>query len=155
MLDLTIENLLQNLKSLGYEAELQKETNQVYLILKVSDMDFPLFFKIASQGQLLQLLAFMPGTMKEEAAADTGRLLHYINKELDIPGFGMDEASKVVFYRIMLPTPDKKLDEKMLKTYLGIVKPVCETFAPAVMSVAIGNLTFKEILKKLQEAGNQ
>jgi len=154
MIDLTIDNLLQQLKSLGYEANLQKETNQIYIILKVAESDFPVFFKIASEGELLQVLVFMPGTLQDGTEGEVGRILHYINKELDIPGFGMDEAAKVIFYRIMLPAKDKKIDEKLLKTYLGIVEPVCETFAPAIMTVATGNLTFNKVLEKLKEASN-
>ncbi|MFQ5729728.1 MAG: YbjN domain-containing protein, partial [Waddliaceae bacterium] len=110
MMKVTLDALLKFLKKKNYDAKLQRETQQIYIILKLEEKEFPLFLRIFEQSDLLQLLVFMPIQIKPGTHADLARLLHLINKELDIPGFGMDENSEVAFYRCMLPTPEKKID---------------------------------------------
>lgn len=149
---LTMESIHSFLDSKNYKPQLQKETNQVYLLFNFSGRDFPLFFRIFEGGDLLQMLAFIPCTLKKDAAAETGRLLHYLNKELDIPGFGMDEKVGLVFYRIMLPTTDKEVNTHIIEALLSSTRTICQTFAPAIATVAAGASTLDEVLAKVQQA---
>ena len=101
-----------------YEADIQSETQQVYTILKISQKEYPLFLRVFDDGHLLQMLAFIPCQLERNVVPDMARLLHLLNKELDVPGFGMDEMAGVVFYRLMLPTPSKKIDGELLLAFL-------------------------------------
>lgn len=151
MIKVDQDSLLQFLKSKSFDAKLQAETKQIYTLLSVQGRDFPLFIRIFEPSDLLQLLVFMPCQIKHGTHADLARLLHLINKELDIPGFGMDENAEVVFYRCMLPVPGKKIDEKLLETYLKSIQLICESISPPVIAVASGLATFAEIMKKANE----
>lgn len=152
MIQLTLENLLQFLKSKKYDAHLQSETHQIYIVFKIENKDFPVFFRIFEGGELLQILAFMPGMLKPGTAGDVGRLLHMLNKELDIPGFGMDETSGVVFYRWVLPALGQQIEEKLIETFLNSIQLVCKSFAPVILTVAFGGTTFEDVLKKAKDA---
>jgi hypothetical protein len=74
-----------------------------------------------------------------------------LNKELDVPGFGMDEIAGVVFYRLMLPTPNKKIDEELLLAFLKTIEQVCKMFATPIEAVGYGHTTLDEILQKTRE----
>lgn len=151
MISLTLDAILAYLSQKGVQAQLQTETNQVIILFKIGDREFPLFIRIFEGGDLLQLLVFLPCNMKKSAFGETGRLLHLLNKELDIPGFGLDEDTSVVFYRCMIPIQNQQLDETLFDAYLNSIQLVCKSFSPVIASVAFGNVTFEEILKKTKE----
>lgn len=151
MLDLTNDRLLDFLKNEGYNAEIQKETDQIGVLLNVEGSEYVLFLRILPSGPVLQIILFIPCNLKTETLSDTARLLHLLNKELDAPGFGMDETSAVVFYRITIPAVTKKVDRELLKTYLNSIKLICNTFSPVIINVVRGTMSFDAILAKAQE----
>lgn len=152
MIPLTIPDLQKFLTDQQIKVEQQADTNQIYMVYKIADREFPLFFRIFDSGDLLQLIAFIPCNVKPEAAPHLARLLHLLNKELDIPGFGMDEAANVVFYRVMIPSLDKTIDEGIIKRYIHSIESICTNFSPVVATVAFGAATFDDVLKKVKSA---
>lgn len=149
------EELLSDIHSLkaflegeGYETHLQKETNQIYVVFKLYNQEFPLFFRIYDTEDLLQLLVFFPLQVRKERFDPLCRMLHLLNKEIDIPGFGFDESLGLVFHRIMIPVFDKKLDKRLLKGYLRAIEPICTQFLPAISGTVTSDLSFEEIVKK-------
>lgn len=155
MISLDLNKIGKYLVSQGIEATFQKETDQLYILFKIGDREFPLFLRIYEGGELLQLLAFLPCNTKSTTLADTARLLHLLNKEIDVPGFGMDEGPQVIFYRCMIPAKDKQLDEKILDSYISATHTACQSFAPVIAAVAYGALTFEEVLRKSKDQTNQ
>jgi hypothetical protein len=151
MIPLTIEKLNSALLEKKYNPEKQKETGQIYLTYQAFNQDFPLFIRVVESGDLLQLLLFFPMNLQEKSNPDMARLLHLINKELDIPGFGMDEQMGVIFYRNMLPAMDKKIDGNIVDAYLKSMQTLAETFFPVIAAVAHGSATFEDILAKAKE----
>jgi hypothetical protein len=172
MINMTPDSILQFMQKNKYEAEIQPETQQVYTIFKIKQKEFPLFLRVFDQGHLLQLLVFIPSHLKpnerfslekretrsqshdeikEGVVADLSRLLHLLNKELDVPGFGMDESAGVVFYRLMLPTPKKKIEEDLLLAYLKTADHVCQMFSLPIEAVSSGQMTLTQILEKAHE----
>ncbi|HEY4832398.1 MAG TPA: YbjN domain-containing protein [Waddliaceae bacterium] len=151
MIQLNLNVLIKYLRDKHYDAQLQSETQQIYIILKIAGREFPLFIRIFEQSDLLQLLVFMPINIKQGAYADLARLLHQLNKELDIPGFGMDESAGVVFYRCMLPVLDKKIEESLLDSFLKSISVICESICPPIFTVASGSASYAEIIAKAKE----
>jgi hypothetical protein len=43
-----------------------------------------------------------------------------LNKELDMPGFCLDETSMTVFYRLVLPTLNKELQEGSFEAFINL-----------------------------------
>ncbi len=152
---LNLDNIKKSLKKKNMDAQVQQETQQVYTILNLDGKEFPLFIRIYEQGDLLQLLAFLPFQLKKDTLNDVSRLLHLFNKELDIPGFGMDETSEVAFFRCMIPALDSTYDEKLLESYLDTIQTACQTFSTPIEAIAMGTVAFDDILKKIQEASPQ
>ncbi len=152
MIALTIDSLHKHLQEKNLSPEIQKETHQIYVIFKYGGKEFPLFFRIFEEHGLLQLITFIPSNLKAECVGDLARLLHYLNKELDIPGFCFDEAAGLVFYRVMIPAPNKEIDPKILDAYIQSVQTVCQTFAPVIAAVSTGMSSFDSVLKLVKES---
>lgn len=174
MINLTPESLLSFMKKNKYEADIQSDTQQVYTIFKLNKKEYPLFLRVFDDGHLLQLLVFIPSHLKPNEkfsqgersktgressenhhqatmVADLSRLLHLLNKELDVPGFGMDEMAGVVFYRLMLPTPKKKVEEDLLLAFLKTAEHVCQMFSTPIEAISSGQMTLDEILAKAHD----
>ena len=152
---LTLDNIKTFLTEKGLQPQVQPETQQVFILFKIQNREFPLFFRIYEGEDLLQLLAFIPCMLKPTSLNDLARLLHLLNKELDLPGFGVDEKTGVIFYRFMLPTSNGEFDPNILGALIDSTQSITESFAPAVAAVAGGVATFDEVVKKFQEsAGN-
>ncbi|MBS0635258.1 MAG: YbjN domain-containing protein [Verrucomicrobia bacterium] len=144
-------NLLEALKTLKLDAKVQPETNQIYVIFEHEKAQFPLFIRELHDGELVQLLTFIPCNVDKNHAADLARLLHMLNKELDMPGFCLDETSSTVFYRLMMPTLKKEFQPHILEALINTSQMVCKSFAAVIEALAVGAMSLDEILKKAQQ----
>lgn len=145
MLSLDSDSIMAFLHEEGYAPEKQPETGQVYFIKKVASRDFPIFIK--SREGLLQLIAFLPLHIKEGAQNDLARFLHHLNRNLDVPGFFMDEQNSLVFYRFVLPAFDGKAEKKTVRLLLKSLEHICHLLGETVMNVAAGRLTLSQALE--------
>lgn len=147
----TPEALQKFLSEQGLTAQFQPETNQVYVLFKQLNQEFALFIRIYEGEEILQLLTFFPIQVPKVRFAPMARMLHLINKEIDLPGFGMDEVIGVVFHRIMIPMFEAgKVEESALMSYLEAIPTLCQKFLPIIAGTATSELSFEEILKKTE-----
>lgn len=144
------DSLTRFLDSLSLKPLYQKETDQVYVLFEVERQEFPLFFRIYEEESMLQLLIFFPFQLHADRFNAMARMLHFVNKEIDLPGFGMDEAVGLVFHRIMCPLFEKKIDTHLLKTYLEAAPKLCQKFFAPLAGTAMSHLSFEELIKKSQ-----
>lgn len=149
MIKLSLEHIKKYLASRDISLEVQKETDQLHTVLKFHGASYPLFIRVFERSDMLQLLLFLPCTIKKGCESELARLLHRINKEVDIPGYGMDESSDVVFYRFMLAGYKKQIEEAAILSYLRSLEKLCDAFTVPIVAVAQGRLTFQAILDQL------
>lgn len=149
MLNFTLDAIRDHLKTRDFVLQYQPETDQLFTNLKYQNVEFPFFLRIYEGNELLQLIAFMPFPYIAEYSGELARLLHYINKEIDLPGYGMDEKNNIIFYRIMLPVIDQQLNEKQLDLILETIPSVCQAFAEPIILVGQGKETFASAVKKI------
>ncbi len=152
MFQATLPDLLECMRRHKYEVDIQHDSKQIFTILKIEKQEYPLFLRIFEESQLLQLLVFIPTQMTPATTVDVARLLHLLNKEVDMPGFGMDEMANIIFYRLMIPLHKKKVDEELFLTYLKASKHICEMFALPIEAVASGHATLNDILEKVKQS---
>jgi len=151
MIQPTIEGLQRYLKENNIDAEFQPSTNQLYFILMLHDREVPVFLRIISDGFLIQLLAFLPFQIKKDAVNDVSRLLHFLNKEIDAPGFGIDESLDLAFYRCMVPTINGEVDVALLNMYLNTLQKVCKDYMLNIEPVALGSITYEKIINNAKK----
>lgn len=145
MVQLKTESLLDLLKKKGIQAEIQKETGQIFFGFRAQEQNFAIFMRVYDQSQLLQIIVFLPIQYEEKNAGEVARLLHWINQAIDLPGFGMEEGGKTIFYRLMLPAIGMEFDDKLLEPFLGAMRNVCETFYGPIHKVAVEGIPFTEV----------
>lgn len=150
MIPLALEAIRESLIKGNFSVDVQKETHQLYLLYKINEREFPLFLRIFGEGELLQLIAFIPCEIKPHVQGDLARLLHRLNKELDIPGFGMDEQPGLIFYRIMIPSYEKKIIQLHLFRYITSIEEILRNFSPLIAYVSSGTSSYDEVQKKIQ-----
>lgn len=151
MIPLTLDSMFDYLSKNGLDVKRQPETKQLYILFKLHEQEFPLFIRIMDEGELLQMIAFMPVSLETKTVSDLARLLHVFNKEIDIPGFGMDETAKVCFYRAVLPGSNNKMLGEIVTGYINSIKVISETFFPVIVAVVTGAATYADVMKKANE----
>lgn len=150
MVVLETESLMHYLKQQGYAPTYQEETKQVYIIVKQEKQEFPLFFKIDPDKTGLQMVLFLPMKIKDNLG-DIARYLHFLNKEIDLPGFGMDEKMGVVFYRATLLADDGECSSKHCEGLLVSVPRLASLFLPPIALLAKGSVTYDVVTKRTRE----
>lgn len=137
MIELKLPAILKHLKKSHPKAELQSENQQIAIMLKIDDKEVPLFVGILHEA-LVQLIAYLPYEMKKEAMGDVARFLHHLNKELDMPGFGMDESAGLLFYRIVIPCLKPEVQEELFDAYLSTLQRAVESVLKGIEEVSKG-----------------
>lgn len=151
MLELTTDALVEFFREQGIEATVEPETGQVIFDVKYEETKCPVFVRIYPEGQLLQLMLFFPMMMQPKSQGDTARLLHFFNKELDIPGFGMDESTGACFFRCMIPSSDHKIVKEVLAGYVNTLRTVCQSFFPSIGIITSRAMTYETLMAKAQQ----
>jgi hypothetical protein len=150
MLNLKVDDLYNFLIKEQFPVQIKKETQQIYMVFKIENREFPVFIRVFPGGDLLQLISFIPCNLKAAFFGELARLLHMLNKELDIPGFGMDENANLIFYRAMIPAIEKQVNEEHVKRYIHSIEQILKNFAALIAMVAFGATSFEEVRKKMK-----
>jgi hypothetical protein len=150
MVKLDKDSLLKHLDEKQLKPQWQEESNQIIMAFRLGKIDFPIFLRIAEDEDFLQILSFMPCSIKHGTHAALARFLHVINNQVNLPGFSMDDEQNLLFYRVILPCVNREVDEKMLEKYLGAVFNVSNSFYPLIVKLADGSLTYKDALTELR-----
>jgi len=138
MLELKLPKLLDHLKKDQPDAEIQEEHKQIALMLKLGENDeknVPLFVGVL-HDTVVQMIAYLPYELKKDASAEVGRFLHLLNKQLDVPGFGMDEESGKIFYRVLVPCHKPELEAELLDAYIRTIKTACASILEGIDAAA-------------------
>lgn len=120
------------------------------LVLRVDELPIPQDLKenIGTMGKqsFIRLFVALPFTYKDEATGELARLLLYFNKPLEIPGFGLDEINKTVYYSYSLISGDEvAIQPRTLVSIVGTVMLLVDSLTPQIEAVAQG-LSMKEAL---------
>jgi len=141
--------VIEALQNKGVDAGLQKETGQVLIQRTIEGVDFPFFLKILPSGPFLQCVSFIPYQITEQDPKEFLSLLHILNRQIDLPGFGFDEMSKFSFLRYNIPFFKNELDIDTLVEILNKMEKCLESFAGILIAVAQDKTAYEEAKKTL------
>ena|ERR1700722_9562524 len=148
MIKLDIDTLLQLFHEKKLEPHFDPATSQVQIVLTVSKREIPVFFNIISGGLVLQSIAYLPIEIGEKHIPDISRLLHILNKQLDLPGFGMDEKARLLFFRVNYPCIGKTFHPNIIDVMLGASELACDSFLSGIELIANGSVSLDKTLKE-------
>ncbi|WP_194844320.1 YbjN domain-containing protein [Candidatus Clavichlamydia salmonicola] len=144
------DSIFNVLKEQELNPLIEKDSGLVYILIETDDKgtpdtQSPLFFVIRNDNTLLQLISYLPFSLKPHLKEEIARLLHLLNKDLDLPGFGMDEEQGLIFYRSVIPCLESQIAATLLKVYISTIQLVCESFTHAIGLVSSGSLTVQSL----------
>lgn len=149
-MNITLDTLLELLLEKKYKASIQKETHQIYVTFLIDEIEFPCFIKIIDSNELIQIITFIPFALSKNSLNEVARLLHILNKELDIPGFGLDEENNAAFFRYMLPTIIHTVDAEVFLEALRTAEITCKNLTPAIGAVIKDPANLQVIVNKIK-----
>lgn len=97
----------------------------------------------------VQFLFTFPFKMKPEAAQQVGSVLHFLNRQIDLPGFEMNEVDDLIYYRHALLVRDNGIDKRVFQGTLGMMMLVLDLFSETIERVAAGEMTFDDLLRSV------
>lgn len=103
----------------------------------------------------VQFLFTFPFKMEPEAAQQVGSLLHFLNRQIDLPGFEMSEIDDLITYRHALLVHDKGIDKRVFQGTLGMMMLVLDLFGDTIERVATGEMTFDELLQSILDIASE
>ena len=154
MMQATLPELLNHLSKNGYIVDLEHDSREIFTILKLANLDFPIYLRIFTESSLIQLITYIPSQLSKITLNETARLLHILNKEVDMPGFGLDENALLIFYRQVLPLHQRQIDEDLFLSYLNTSEQITQLFNSAIQAVASGKATPEVALKEILQQSN-
>lgn len=153
MTELTYPNLKQHLAKKFPQIAMEPQGNQLLATMIIGNKDYPFFVRIFDEGVVYQLIAFIPCSWHSHYTPQMAQLLHLLNKELEIPGFGLDDTIRIAFFRAMLFAKNSHFDEQLLDAMVEAVEVACETFTPVITQVANGELSYLDVVRLAKEKG--
>lgn len=95
----------------------------------------------------LEFSSELPFPVKEEAAKDSASLLHFININLYMPGFILNEADGKIIFRHINYSLDSGIDKKILIGVVGLILLYLDLYGLSIEEVSSGKKSFNEVLE--------
>jgi len=107
--------------------------------------------KEAEGAPLLNVIfeAELPFEVKPAFAKELGSLLHFINRQLPLPGFELDEVENLIYYRYSLFAAESGIDARALMSILGLMLLFLDLYTHPVEQVASGAKSFNELMEEV------
>ena len=125
------------------------------LSLRVEESDLSSMDKLFKEPlkphryDFLQFFITLPFFFEESAFAETSRAVLLVNQSIEIPGFGIKEADKIIFYQYIMPIIDKKLDERLFLSIINFIMATIEAHLDFLEDVGSGEIS---VVDKIREA---
>lgn len=102
----------------------------------------------AKQLGFINFFIALPLTIQEDRVIDTGRVALMLNKVLPMPGFGVSEVDRAVFYQYTSLIKSHTLDTDLLLGILAMIVHLIDTHLPTFQEIAEGKKTFEELISE-------
>lgn len=99
----------------------------------------------------VQLQVGFPFKIQPTASAQIASLVCYLNRMVELPGFEMNEIDLQLFYRYVLMYGEKRFNETLFISIVGLIMLSIELFGSTFDKVATGEVTFNELLEQIIE----
>lgn len=104
-----------------------------------------------SGANFLNLFVAFPFKFKEESVGELSRLLMHFNKTIELPGFGLDEINKMVFFRYSLPLTGVLFQKNLLIGIVGTCMLLVDSLSHQIECVANGESMVTVLNRARQE----
>jgi len=99
----------------------------------------------------LQMDSVFPFSVKPSSLAETAQFLHFINLQIDVPGFYLDYFNNIILYRYVMMADADHIPLRMLFSMIGIIMLLQDLFEAPLERLANGEVTFIDLLQEIQK----
>ena len=96
--------------------------------------------------RFLQLISVLPFTVDEAHVADVMRFVMVLNANVELPGFGYDETTRLVFFR-HVAVYGETIAPSLVENVLLMVLFLTEVFCKALEDLATGSRSLEQVLQ--------
>ncbi len=102
----------------------------------------PDFFRV-------QFQVGFPFKIQPKFCPQVASLVCYLNRLIELPGFELNEIDLQLSYRYILMYGEGKFNKKLCIAIVGVIMLLIELFGDTLEQVALGQMTFNEILEQI------
>lgn len=133
-----------------YTGEDKKQRTQI-IEIKVLAPEFQQTILPNDSPTILQFDLLFPFIVQDNAMSDVAQFLHFLNLQVDVPGFHLDYLNNHILYRYVHFLENDHLSSKILISLVGRFMIFQDIFAQTLERLAEGKVSFLEIMREIQE----
>lgn len=119
--------------------KLPGEKSQIlHLRIEEEVFGFPLSNEKTSLESFIHISTLLEIPFNSNSLPDLARLMNFINKSLEAPGFVLDEINTRILYKTVFFKPNEKINENTFMCLLGLISLYIDTFTPLIERIATG-----------------
>jgi len=98
-----------------------------------------------------QLDAFFPFIVEDLAMMEIAQFLHFLNLQIEIPGFYLNYVDNTILYRYVLLSQGEHIPQKIIMALVGIVMLFQDVFGQVFERLAKGEVSFANIMQEVSD----
>lgn len=104
---------------------------------------------------IAQFMLILPFRIRIEGYLEVMRFCNLVNRMLPIGAFGLSEQDEAVFFRYCLATESRAIPHDVLLEVISAIEYACRVYALQFEALSIGARKYDDIVREIEEAGNQ
>jgi hypothetical protein len=99
----------------------------------------------------LQFEAFFPFIVKDQAVVDVSQFLHFLNQQLEVPGFYFNHLDHLIAFRYILFIEPNAIPKKIVMSLIGLVIFFQDIFTQTLERLAKGEVSFADLMQEVHD----
>lgn len=126
-------------------------------LIEITVQSIPLNPEVSSDAEegeqysRLQMDAPFPFAVQDLAMSEVAQFLHFLNLQIELPGFYLSYVDKIIVYRYILFCSQKNFPKEIILSILGSILFFQDIFGPPLEKLAEGQVTFVALLEEISE----
>lgn len=100
----------------------------------------------------IQIDACFPFTIADAALSDVAQFLHFINLQVELPGFYLDHLNDRILYRYVHLMEGDKPPKQLVLAVIGIALFLQDVFGQTFERLATGQATFPSLMEEIKKS---
>jgi hypothetical protein len=127
----------------------QKRTQMIAIRVQAKEGD-PLQLKQAGYDCISFMFeACFPFTVDDYSMSDMAQFLHFLNLQVEVPGFYLNYVDNTIIYRYVLLSEEQHIPKKIILSLIGMAMLFQDLFGQTLEKLAKGKVSFIEQMKEI------
>lgn len=127
----------------------QKRTQMVTIKAQAKEGDLLQLKQAGHDCVSFQLEACFPFTVDDYSMSDVAQFLHFLNFQVEVPGFYLNYIDNTIVYRYVLLSEDQHIPKKILLSLIGMAMLFQDLFGQTLERLAKGKVSFVELMQEI------